>query len=114
AALTLVAAKELGRYSVRVNAIAPSARTRMTENSPGTAQTVTAPRDATEFDVYHPANNSPLVVALASPQCSVSGEVFNVVGGRLTRLAGWHPVESLDRNGRWPVGELVTALNAME
>ena len=59
AAFTVIAAQELSRYGVRVNAIAPAARTRMTEQTPGLGDIVKAPRDPAAFDVWDPANISP-------------------------------------------------------
>src|SRR5699024_3342650 len=86
AALTLVAAAELGRYGVTVNAIAPSARTRMTE-------TVFAEMMATQGDVFDamaPENVSPLVVWLGSAQArEVTGQVFEVEGGKIRVAEGW-------------------------
>src|ERR687887_2046270 len=58
---TLIAAQELGRYGVTVNALAPNARTRMTEAAFGE---IAAPEG--EFDPAAPANNSPIVVALCA------------------------------------------------
>ncbi|RSN94411.1 short-chain dehydrogenase, partial [Streptomyces sp. WAC 05379] len=62
--LTLVAAAELARYGVQVNAIAPAARTRMTERT--FADTMTAPGSG--FDAMAPENVSPLVVWLGAEQ----------------------------------------------
>src|SRR3989454_12787311 len=61
AAFTVIAAQELTRYGVRVNAIAPAARTRMTEATPGLSEVVKAPADPGAFDVWDPGNVSPLV-----------------------------------------------------
>ena len=65
AAFTVIIAEELGRYGVRANAIAPAARTRMTESTPGLADYVVKPSDEAVFDVWDPANISPLVATLA-------------------------------------------------
>src|SRR5207249_5757492 len=73
AAFTVIAAQELQRYGVRVNAIAPAARTRMTEATPGLSEVVKAPSDAGRFDVWDPANVSPLVAWLATENCPVTG-----------------------------------------
>ncbi|HWC37611.1 MAG TPA: SDR family NAD(P)-dependent oxidoreductase, partial [Acidimicrobiales bacterium] len=56
AAFTVITAQELQRYGVRVNAIAPAARTRMTEATPGLSDVVKAPTDTAKFDVWDPAN----------------------------------------------------------
>ncbi|MFF7263841.1 SDR family oxidoreductase [Streptomyces sp. NPDC008159] len=100
--LTLVAAAELGRYGVLVNAIAPAARTRMTERV--FAETMTAP--GTGFDAMAPENVSPLVVWLGSAACtSVTGRVFETEGGRITVMEGWRPGPTATRPSRWTPGE---------
>ncbi|EHI12095.1 SDR family oxidoreductase [Mycolicibacterium thermoresistibile] len=103
AALTLVAAAELGRYGVTVNAIAPSARTRMTE-------TVFAEMMATqdqEFDSMAPENISPLVVWLGSAESKdVSGRVFEVEGGKVRVAEGWAHGPEADKGARWDPAEL--------
>ncbi|MER6161555.1 SDR family oxidoreductase [Streptomyces sp. NPDC001868] len=110
--LTLVAAAELARYGVQVNAIAPAARTRMTENT--FAETMTAP--GTGFDTMAPENVSPLVVWLGSPASEgVTGRVFETEGGRITVMEGWHPGPSTDKGARWEpteAGEAVRKLLA--
>ena len=78
ATLTLIAAAELGRYGVTVNAIAPSARTRMTETV--FADMMAKPDEG--FDAMAPENISPLVVWLGSAESKdVTGKVFEVEGG---------------------------------
>ncbi|WSQ08369.1 SDR family oxidoreductase [Streptomyces sp. NBC_01231] len=100
--LTLVAAAELRRYGVQVNAIAPAARTRMTERT--FADTMTAP-DA-GFDAMAPQNVSPLVVWLGSPaSAGVTGRVFEAEGGRITVMEGWRPGPTADKGTRWSPGE---------
>ncbi|MEU7258053.1 SDR family oxidoreductase [Streptomyces rimosus] len=101
--LTLVAAAELGRYGVQVNAIAPAARTRMTERT--FAATMAAPTDGT-FDAMAPENVSPLVVWLGSTASEgVTGRVFAAEGGRITVMEGWRPGPTADKGGRWTPGE---------
>ncbi|MBB6416939.1 SDR family oxidoreductase [Streptomyces massasporeus] len=101
-ALTLVAAAELRRYGVQVNAIAPAARTRMTERT--FADTMAAPDSG--FDAMAPENVSPLVVWLGSPaSAGVTGRVFEAEGGRITVMEGWRPGPSTDRDGRWTPAE---------
>ncbi|OIN78403.1 SDR family oxidoreductase [Mycobacterium malmoense] len=103
AALTLVGAAELGRYGVTVNAIAPSARTRMTE-------TVFAEMMATQdqdFDAMAPENISPLVVWLGSSESQdVSGKVFEVEGGIIRVAEGWAHGPQVDKGARWDPAEL--------
>lgn len=103
AALTLVAAAEMGRYGVTVNAIAPSARTRMTE-------TVFAEMMATQgeaFDAMAPENVSPLVVWLGSAQShEITGRVFEVEGGKIRVAEGWAHGPQIDNGARWDPAEL--------
>jgi NAD(P)-dependent dehydrogenase (short-subunit alcohol dehydrogenase family) len=103
AAMTLVAAAEMGRYGVTVNAIAPSARTRMTE-------TVFAEMMATqgqEFDAMAPENVSPLVVWLGSAESrDVTGKVFEVEGGKIRVAEGWAHGPQIDKGARWDPAEL--------
>ncbi|MFI1485660.1 SDR family oxidoreductase [Streptomyces sp. NPDC020747] len=100
--LTLVAAAEMGRYGVQVNAIAPAARTRMTEGT--FAGTMTAPDSG--FDAMAPGNVSPLVVWLGSAaSAGVTGRVFETEGGRITVMEGWRPGPSTDKGARWTPAE---------
>ncbi|HEY2165945.1 MAG TPA: SDR family oxidoreductase [Jatrophihabitantaceae bacterium] len=106
-ALSLVAAAELGRYGVTVNAIAPSARTRMTEEV--FADMMAAPDGG--FDAMAPENISPLVVWLGSADsAAVSGRVFEVEGGKVTVADGWQHGPSMDKGARWQPAELGPAL----
>jgi NAD(P)-dependent dehydrogenase (short-subunit alcohol dehydrogenase family) len=103
AALTIQAAAELGRYGVTVNAIAPAARTRMTE---GPFSSMMAPPD-TGFDAMAPENVSPLVVWLGSDRSrAVSGRVFEVEGGRIGVADGWQHGPTADKGARWDPAEL--------
>jgi len=101
--LTLVAAAELARYGVQVNAIAPAARTRMTERT--FAETMAAPGEGV-FDAMAPENVSPLVVWLGSAASDgVTGRVFEAEGGRITVMEGWRPGPTADRKARWAPAE---------
>ncbi|MBS2535487.1 SDR family oxidoreductase [Catenulispora sp. NF23] len=103
AALTIQAAAELGRYGVTVNAIAPAARTRMTEGPFSTM--MAAPDDG--FDAMAPENVSPLVVWLGSDRSrAVSGRVFEVEGGRIGVADGWQHGPTVDKGARWEPAEL--------
>jgi len=103
AALTLVAAAELGRYGVTVNAIAPAARTRMTEQT--FADQMARPDDG--FDAMAPENVSPLVVWLGSAESAgVTGRVFEVEGGKVSVADGWHHGPAVDKRARWKPQEL--------
>jgi NAD(P)-dependent dehydrogenase (short-subunit alcohol dehydrogenase family) len=105
ASFTIIAARELERYGVRVNAIAPAALTRMTENL-GMGQRA-AERKPEEFDVYAPSNVAPLVVWLGSGESKgVTGRVFNVAGGRIGVAEGWRRGPEVDKGDRWDPAEL--------
>ena len=98
AALTLVQAAEMARYGVTANAIAPSARTRMTEEV--FADRMKAPDSG--FDVNDPANISPLVVWLGSADSrDVTGRVFEVEGGMISVADGWQHGMPIDNGARW-------------
>ena len=102
--MAIVLAAELGRYGVRVNAISPGARTRMTETirRPGVME---PPADG--FDAGDPANISPLVVWLASSEAKdVTGRVFNVRGGSISVAEPWHAGPGADKGERWDPAEL--------
>jgi NAD(P)-dependent dehydrogenase (short-subunit alcohol dehydrogenase family) len=103
ATLTLIQAAELGRYGVTANAIAPSARTRMTEGV--FTEMMAKPEDG--FDAMDPANVSPLVVWLGSPESKdVTGRVFEIEGGKVGVADGWHHGPSRDKGDRWEPSEL--------
>jgi NAD(P)-dependent dehydrogenase (short-subunit alcohol dehydrogenase family) len=105
AGLTLVQAAELGRYGVTANAIAPSARTRMTETV--FAETMASPDDPTAFDAMAPENVAPLVVWLGSPASAhVTGRVFEVEGGKVSVADGWQHGPAVDKGSRWDPAEL--------
>ena len=110
AAMTVSWAKELVRYGVRVNAIAPVARTRLTEQSPGSADFVKAPEAPGALDRFAPEVIAPLVVHLASPSCTLTGQVFGVDGGRISRYRGWSPVEARTSEHGWTLDEVAAAL----
>jgi NAD(P)-dependent dehydrogenase (short-subunit alcohol dehydrogenase family) len=104
AALTLVEAAELGRYGVTANAIAPAARTRMTEGV--FADSMAKPEDGA-FDVMAPENVAPLVVWLGSAESAgVTGRVFEVEGGVVSVADGWQHGPRVDKGARWEPTEL--------
>ena len=109
AAFTVIAAQELGRYGVTVNAIAPAALTRMTENL-GMGE-ASANRKPEEFDSLDPGNIAPLVVWLGSPESSeITGRVFNVMGGNISVAEGWVAGPGQDKHDRWDPAELGTVV----
>jgi NAD(P)-dependent dehydrogenase (short-subunit alcohol dehydrogenase family) len=104
AALTMVESAELGRYGVTANAIAPAARTRMTEAV--FAETMAAPTD-NGFDVMAPENVAPLVVWLGSAESAgVTGRVFEVEGGVISVADGWQHGPREDNGARWDPAEI--------
>jgi len=105
ASVTVISAMELGRYGVTVNAIAPAALTRMTENL-GFAEG-SAGRKPDEFDPNDPDNIAPLVVWLGSPaSADITGRVFNVHGGHISVAEGWVAGPGADKDDRWEAAEL--------
>lgn len=102
ASMTLTLARELERFGVTVNAIAPRARTRMTESIGGQ---IGDPEAA--FDEWDPENVAPVVGWLASEAAAgVSGQVFMVFGGRVHLIDGFREVAAISKDGRWTVDEL--------
>lgn len=110
ASLTLVQAAELGRYGITANAIAPSARTRMTEQA-------FAEKMATEgqaFDAMDPANIAPTVVWLGSAQSAhVTGCVFELEGGKIIIEDGWREGPMIDKRARWDPAEVGEAVEKL-
>jgi NAD(P)-dependent dehydrogenase (short-subunit alcohol dehydrogenase family) len=106
AAMTLVAAMELERYGVRVNAIAPIARTRLTLATPGFDEIFKAPEDPNAFDPFDPAHISPLVAYLSSESCTLTGKVYDVRGDSIAEIAGWHPVHTTETDKPWTIAEI--------
>lgn len=111
ATFSQICAKELSRYNVKSNAIAPAARTRLTMATPG-LEDVMAAKDG-KFDEWDPANVSPLVAYLASESCEFSGETFFVQGGQVTRVATWAMAEEIKQDDRWTVSALAKAITAL-
>jgi NAD(P)-dependent dehydrogenase (short-subunit alcohol dehydrogenase family) len=107
AAFSIIAAQELSRYGVRVNVIAPAARTRMTESTPGLSDIVQPPSEPGAFDAWDPANVSPLVAYLATEDCPLTGKVFFVQGGKVQYFQPWTLTDEIDKGDRWTVAELI-------
>ncbi|MFO0692750.1 MAG: SDR family oxidoreductase [Polyangiales bacterium] len=103
ATLTLVQAAELGRYGVNAHAIAPIARTRMTEAV--FADAMKKPDEG--FDANDPSNVSPFVTWLGSSQSKgITGRVWEVTGGRITVMDGYREEKTVDVGRRWNPAEI--------
>jgi len=102
ATFTINIAAELGRIGVAANSIAPSARSRMTEDA--FPEMMAKPESG--FDAMDPANISPLVVWLGSIQCDVSGRVFECAGGEISVADGWQHGTPFDKGARWEPDEI--------
>ncbi|MEU9808703.1 SDR family oxidoreductase [Mycobacterium sp. NPDC050853] len=111
AAITQVAALELERYGVRVNAIAPVARTRLTLATPGMSAIFAEEVPEGEFDAFSPANIAPIVAYLADEKCPLTGKVLAVQGGAITLLTGWTSKETVETEGPWLLDELPNQLD---
>jgi len=102
ATLTLIQSVELARYGVTANALAPNARTRMT----ATGGFDMDAKDG-EFDVYAAENMAPLVAYLVSEQSKgVTGQVFDLKGGRVMLAEGWTDGPSHDKGARFEAAEM--------
>jgi NAD(P)-dependent dehydrogenase (short-subunit alcohol dehydrogenase family) len=103
--MTLVLARELSRYNVTVNCIAPRARTPMTQVNPKFAQ----PSEG--FDKYDPANISPMVAFLASDAASdINAQTFIVLGDQVHRMRPAEIANSISGGGqKWTVEGLIAA-----
>jgi NAD(P)-dependent dehydrogenase (short-subunit alcohol dehydrogenase family) len=106
---SIICAQELARYGVRSNCIAPAARTRLTEATPGLGEVIQPPKDG--FDVWDPANVSPLVAYLATADCPFNGQTFFVQGGTVKLMQSWRIGDGIVRDHRWSVAELATELS---
>jgi NAD(P)-dependent dehydrogenase (short-subunit alcohol dehydrogenase family) len=110
AALTLVQAAELGRYGITANALAPAARTRMTEQA--FAEKMATGGEA--FDTMDPANIAPTVVWLGSAESAhVTGCVFELEGGKIMLEEGWRDGPSCERDERWQPAEVGAAVDRL-
>ena len=108
ATFSQIAAKELSRYDVVSNCIAPGARTRLTLATPGLEQ-IMSPKDGA-FDEWDPANISPLVAYLSTADCPFTGETFFAQGGVVKRVRSWEMAETVEQSEKWSVSGLADAL----
>jgi NAD(P)-dependent dehydrogenase (short-subunit alcohol dehydrogenase family) len=108
ATFSMIAQEELVRYGIRVNAIAPAARTRLTgtiatAEDPGNQINETAEEG---FDANDPGNIAPFVAYLATKDCPIAGRVFFVHGGSVHLFQPWAIIDSIEKPERWTVAEL--------
>ena len=109
AGFTQIASMELARYGVTVNAIAPGARTRMTEKTFGELKVPEG-----EFDALAPENIAPMVAFLCSDDAAhITGQVFGVQGGLVQLYQGWTPAAEIDKAARWEVPELAKRVDEL-
>jgi NAD(P)-dependent dehydrogenase (short-subunit alcohol dehydrogenase family) len=107
AGFTVILADELARLGITVNAIAPSALTQMTEGLDAYVQKLAEIKERTGFDAGSPANISPIVVWLASPEAAdITGRVFNVKGGLIGVAETWVAGPAVEKQERWDPAEL--------
>jgi NAD(P)-dependent dehydrogenase (short-subunit alcohol dehydrogenase family) len=107
ATLTLVQAAELQRYGITANALAPAARTRMTEQV--FAERMKRPEAG--FDAQDPDNIAPVVVWLGSAQSrAVTGCIFELEGGKIMIADGWRDGPQIDKQARWQPAEVAAAV----
>ena len=105
----MIAAEELGRYGVRVNAIAPIARTRLTLATPGMGSLMAEPEEG-ELDLFSPANISPAGGLPGDGEVPITGRVYAVQGGAISALSGWHDTETIETDGRWQIDDIAARL----
>jgi len=106
ATLSIILAMEAKRYGTRVNAVVPAARTRMTEDSPGTKDLVKKPDDGS-FDVFGPEHISPVVAYLAMADCPLTGRVFMAKGGDIRPFVPWQRAPWIAQSKHITVQEVI-------
>lgn len=110
ASMTIVMARELERIGVRVNAIAPIARTRLTEAVAGDFMNA----KEGEFDRFAPENPAAIAVWLASPLAAgITGQVVKVQGGQTQLLRGWRPMTEATSDSVWTLDSIEASRGAL-
>ncbi len=104
ATFTTICQMELGRYGVRCNAIAPAARTRLTEDLMSDHGNVRQADDG--FDPSSPSNISPFVAYLATEDCPIEGRTFFVQGRNVHLIQPWAVVDTISTDHQWTIAEL--------
>lgn len=104
------ASRELGRYGVRANGIAPIARTAPVLATPGIGEAVGPPEDPNAFDRYHPRHCAPLVAYLSSAECPFTGQIFSVHGGHVGMYTGYSLGHAINEEFQWSAGELAEVM----
>jgi NAD(P)-dependent dehydrogenase (short-subunit alcohol dehydrogenase family) len=113
ATLSIIGAQELARYGVRVNALAPAARSRLTESTPGLSERMQVAEG--EFDIWDPANVSPLVAWLCTEDCKATAQVYWSFGGKLARYLEWAKADVAEVQGRaWEIDEIADVAGGWE
>ena len=108
AAFAQIVSMEMARYGVTANAIAPAARTRLTEATFGEIKAEGS------FDTWAPENIAPVVAFLATDQAAgITGQVFYIGGGTLQLYQSWGALSELKKNDRWTVEELIQRVPGM-
>lgn len=114
ATMAIIIDKEMAKYGVTANAIAPIARTRLTvDATPSTAAIMGREVSEGEFDVFGPQNIAPLIAWLSSDDAKdVHGEIFRVGGGTVWLMQGWHTVGKVSKRAAWDPADLGNQLKA--
>ena len=117
AGFTRVVARDMGRYGVTANSIAPSAQTRMIVSVPEEARDLRAARGMTGGNVGglrgEPDDVAPFTAWLASDESAqVNGHVFYVTAGLVSLLNEPEPVRTMHKDGRWTVEEIINVFPA--
>ena len=81
--------------------------------TPGLSDVVKAPEDAAKFDIWDPANVSPMVAYLATENLPFTGRVFFVQGGKVQNMTPWQMADAIDKGDRWTPGELETEVKKL-